>query len=182
MKMAKKLLAVVLAGVLALSVLTGCGNAASTKSVADAISDMCKSEGVTVKADPELNRKAKEIVEKVGLANQTALLAEDDETSDSDESLEDFELTDEVRAAILKILGEGYADKYVAVSLVKTKGNNVITQAYELMNNIEIVTKHELGGDTLKIGTTTFTWKGTSYRFAIFVGDAAEETHPTDKK
>ena len=39
MKMAKKLLAVVLAGVLALSVLTGCGGAVSTKTIAEAMSD-----------------------------------------------------------------------------------------------------------------------------------------------
>ena len=42
MKMAKKLLAVVLAGVLALSVLTGCGGAVSTMTIADAMSEMSK--------------------------------------------------------------------------------------------------------------------------------------------
>ena len=40
MKMAKKLLAVVLAGVLALSVLTGCGGAVSAKTIAEAMSDV----------------------------------------------------------------------------------------------------------------------------------------------
>ena len=40
MKMAKKFLAVALAGVLALSVLTGCGNSANTKSIAEAMSDI----------------------------------------------------------------------------------------------------------------------------------------------
>ena len=64
MKMAKKLLAVVLAGVLALSVLTGCGNAASTKTIADAMSDMGKAEGVEFKADSKLNEKAKAIANK----------------------------------------------------------------------------------------------------------------------
>ncbi len=183
MKMAKKLLAVVLAGVLALSVLTGCGDTVSTKSIADVLSDMYKSWGVTYKADPELNEKAKEIVKKAGLANQTALLAEGDETSEPDESLEDIELTDEECAAILEILGDGYADKYVTVSFVKTKGYNVTAQAAGLVMNINFITDHyDYSGDTLKIGTTTFTWKETSYRIAIIVGDAAEETHPTDKK
>ena len=64
MKMAKKLLAVVLAGVLALSVLTGCGNAASTKTIADAMSDMGKAEKVEFKADSKLNEKAKAIANK----------------------------------------------------------------------------------------------------------------------
>ena len=64
MKMAKKFLAVVLAGVLALSVLTGCGNAASTKTIADAMSDMGKAEEVEFKADSKLNEKAKAIANK----------------------------------------------------------------------------------------------------------------------
>ena len=55
MKMAKKFLAVVLAGVLALSVLTGCGNAASTKTIADVLSDMSKGQEIVYKADSKLN-------------------------------------------------------------------------------------------------------------------------------
>ena len=179
MKMAKKLLAVVLAGVLALSVLTGCGNTVSTKTIADVLSDMYKSWGITYKADPELNEKAKEIIDKAGLANQTALLAEDDEPSDSDVSLEDIVLTDDQCAAILKILGDGYADKYVEVSFVKTKGNNVTTQAAGLLMNSQNITDYEYDyyehGGTLRIGTTTFTWKETSYRFAVIVGDVEVE-------
>ena len=63
MKMAKKFLAVVLAGVLALSVLTGCGNAASTKTIADVLSDMSKGQEIVYKADSKLNGKAKELGE-----------------------------------------------------------------------------------------------------------------------
>ena len=135
MKMAKKLLAVVLAGVMALSVLRGCGDAASTKTIAEVLSDMYKSWGITYKADPELNRKAEEIVEKASQANQIALLAEaeDDETPDPDESLEDILSKEEVHAAILQILGKDYADKYVTVSFVKTKGYNVTAQAAGLL-------------------------------------------------
>ena len=70
MKMAKKLLAVVLAGVLALSVLTGCGGAVSTKAIAEAMSDktiaeamsdVSKDEGFVYEADPKLNEKARRI-------------------------------------------------------------------------------------------------------------------------
>ena len=47
MKMAKKLLAVILAGVLALSVLTGCGDAVSTKAIAEAMSDKTIAEAMS---------------------------------------------------------------------------------------------------------------------------------------
>ena len=40
MKMAKKFLAVALAGVLALSVLTGCGNSVKSKDIADSLNKM----------------------------------------------------------------------------------------------------------------------------------------------
>ena len=65
MKMAKKLLAVVLAGVLALSVLTGCGDAVSTKAIAEAMSDVSKDEGFVYEADPKLNEKAGQIAEMI---------------------------------------------------------------------------------------------------------------------
>ena len=79
MKMAKKLLAVVLAGVLALSVLTGCGNAASTKTIADVLSDMSKGQEIVYKADSKLNGKAKELGE---YAVKFAKDHEDDESSE----------------------------------------------------------------------------------------------------
>ena len=74
MKMAKKLLAVVLAGVLAVSLLTGCGGAVSTKAIAeamsdktiaDAMSDVSKDEGFVYEADPELDEKAGQIGEMI---------------------------------------------------------------------------------------------------------------------
>ena len=74
MKMAKKLLAVVLAGVLAVSLLTGCGgavstmtiagDAVSTMTIADAMSEMSKGEGVVYEEKPELNEKAGLIAEE----------------------------------------------------------------------------------------------------------------------
>ena len=54
----------------ALSVLTGCGKSANTKSIAEAMSDIGKTTGVTVKEDTKLNTKAKAIVE--ALANTAA--------------------------------------------------------------------------------------------------------------
>ena len=68
MKMAKKLLAVVLAGVLALSVLTGCNNSAATVTMVDALNDWSKvyGEGITFeKGDEKLQSQVNELVEIV---------------------------------------------------------------------------------------------------------------------
>lgn len=55
MKMAKKFLAVALAGVLALSVLTGCGDSVKSKDVADALTKM----GVKVEQSKDMDKTAK---------------------------------------------------------------------------------------------------------------------------
>ena len=55
MKMAKKLLAVALAGVLALSVLTGCGDSVKSKDIADSLTKM----GVKVKQSDDVDKTAK---------------------------------------------------------------------------------------------------------------------------
>ena len=54
MKMAKKFLAVVLAGVLALSVLTGCGNSVKSKDVAKALTKM----GIKVEQSKDVDKAA----------------------------------------------------------------------------------------------------------------------------
>ena len=56
MKMAKKFLAVALAGVLALSVLTGCGASVKSKDIADALTKM----GVKVEQDKDMDKTAEE--------------------------------------------------------------------------------------------------------------------------
>ena len=55
MKMAKKFLAVALAGVLALSVLTGCGNSVKSKDIADSLTKM----GVKVEQSKDVDKTAK---------------------------------------------------------------------------------------------------------------------------
>ena len=54
MKMAKKFLAVALAGVLALSVLTGCGNSVKSKDVAKALTKM----GIEAEQDKDMDKTA----------------------------------------------------------------------------------------------------------------------------
>ena len=56
MKMAKKFLAVALAGVLALSVLTGCGKSVKSKDIADSMTKM----GVKVEQSDEMDKTAED--------------------------------------------------------------------------------------------------------------------------
>lgn len=61
MKMAKKFLAVALAGVLALSVLTGCGASVKSKDIADSLTKM----GVKVEQDDGVDATAKETLKAI---------------------------------------------------------------------------------------------------------------------
>lgn len=61
MKMAKKFLAVALAGVLALSVLTGCANSVKSKDIADSLTKM----GVKVEQDDGVDKAAEETLKAI---------------------------------------------------------------------------------------------------------------------
>ena len=77
MKMAKKFLAVALAGVLALSVLTGCGDSVKSKDIADSLTKM----GVKVEQDDGVDATAKETlkaIEAIVNAPANAALKDDD--------------------------------------------------------------------------------------------------------
>lgn len=168
MKMAKKFLAVALAGVLALSVLTGCGDSANTKSIAEAMSDMYTAEGITFKEKSELNTKAKEIVEALAKADdaETAALTEGD--------ADDTEKIEAKKAKIMDIMGPSYNEQFVCISATETKGYNATAQAANLLANMTDV--HTPDGkepvDTWYIGTTTVTKDGTTYRFAVVTAEA----------
>ena len=164
MKMAKKLLAVVLAGVLALSVLTGCGNAASTKTIADAMSDMGKAEEVEFKADSKLNEKAKAIANKWVELENTEFDTED-------------EYVKAMKKSFMDIMGETYNDKYVFVAVTETKGYNVTAQAYNLlqtMDNVNDAVDKKEPADVYYVGTATITVKGEGYRLAVITADAED--------
>ena len=77
MKMAKKFLAVALAGVLALSVLTGCGKSVKSKDVADALTKM----GVKVEQSKDMDKTAEntlKAIEAIVNAPANAALKDDD--------------------------------------------------------------------------------------------------------
>ena len=168
MKMAKKLLAVVLAGVLALSVLTGCGGAVSTKAIAEAMSDktiaeamsdVSKDEGFVYEADPELNKKAGQIADMINNPGKETYIYE----------------------GIMGIMGDDYDDKYVWIAATTTKGNNVTAQASNLLEDVDIdsninsaVADDTSPANVRSIGTVPITENGVDYRFAVITADAVE--------
>lgn len=175
MKMAKKLLAVVLAGVLALSVLTGCGDAVSTKAIAEAMSDktiaeamsdVSKDEGFVYEADPELNEKARQIAEMIrtkGKGNGSGNAKD-------------------IYDKIMAIMGDDYADKYVWIAETTTKGNNVTAQASNLLEDVDIDSNinSKVADDTSpanvrSIGTVPITMNGVDYLFAVITADAVQD-------
>ena len=168
MKMAKKLLAVVLAGVLAVSLLTGCGGAVSTKaiaeamsdkSIAEAMSDRSKEKGVVYRAVPELDGKAGLIADLINHPGKEKYIYE----------------------GIMKIMGEDYADKYVWIAATTTEGNDVMTQASNLLEDVDkdsningAVPKGKSPANVRSIGTAPITVNGVDYLFAVITADAVQ--------
>lgn len=79
MKMAKKFLAVALAGVLALSVLTGCGKSVKSKDIADSLTKM----GVKVEQDDGVDATAKSTLKAIeAIVNAPANASKADDAAD----------------------------------------------------------------------------------------------------
>ena len=178
MKMLKKLLAVVLTGAMALTLLTACGsNAVNDKNIADALNDMAKGSFATYTFKPRTDEQA--------MAKAIAALSE------SDRNTKHGKLPEKVME-ILKLdkgganeesrfvwWGPAYADE------IGTAG-----QAYNVMNNIlsqKAVNADKLTGkkpaDIRYIGTAlgTMTFPGgeqKTVRFIVVTADA----EPVDKK
>lgn len=170
MKMAKKFLAVALAGVLALSVLTGCGNSANTKSIAEAMSDISKAAGITFKEDTKLNTKAKAIAEALAGDADTEALADDNEEQKAE------------KEKIMTIMGDSYNNQFVWISVTETKGYNATAQAANLLAGMDEgkvnAPKDEEPANTRFIGTTTVTQDGTTYRVAVITAAPKAEQTP----
>ena len=168
MKMAKKFLAVALAGVLALSVLTGCGNSANTKSIAEAMSDISKAAGITFKEDTKLNTKAKAIAEALAGDADTEALADDNEEQKAE------------KEKIMTIMGDSYKEQFVWLSVTETKGFNATAQAANLLAGMDEGKVNAPEGkepaDTRFIGTTTVTQKGITYRVAVITATVEKDS------
>ena len=171
MKMAKKLLAVILAGVLALSVLTGCSGAVSAKTIAEAMSDKTiaeamsdmSEEGVVYKADPELRQIAEKIV-------KPSAAMQEGETDIYDK--------------IMKIMGDDYVGKYVWIAVTATEGGNVTAQARNLLEGVDededsninsAVPNGTSPANDRYIGTVTATMNGVDCLFAVIIADAVQD-------
>lgn len=137
MKMAKKFLAVALAGVLALSVLTGCGDSVKSKDIADSLTKM----GVKVEQDDGVDKTAKETLKAIeaivdASAKDEAVAANDKITLDNAVKMSDGKIIEinniinDPNNAVKKALGmmatgtpaeTANATKKVRVALVKTE-------------------------------------------------------------
>ena len=137
MKMAKKFLAVALAGVLALSVLTGCGDSVKSKDIADSLTKM----GVKVEQDDGVDKTAKETLKAIeaivdASAKDEAVAANDKITLDNAVKMSDGKIIqinniiNDPNNAVKKALGmmatgtpaeTANATKKVRVALVKTE-------------------------------------------------------------
>jgi hypothetical protein len=128
MKMLKKLLAIVLTGAMALTLLTACGgNAVTEKSIADALNDMAKAteEGVT------FTPRAKERE----LAKAIAALSDED-LKELEEYLKNSSLPEKAEE-ILGINADGAnANNFVWCGVTYTDGFGVSGQAIQFMTQV----------------------------------------------
>lgn len=139
MKMAKKFLAVALAGVLALSVLTGCGKSVKSKDIADSLTKM----GVKVEQSDDVDKTAKETLKAIEAIVNDKTNADKADTDDSKITLDNaveghfgkvikgYTITDNAAKDVQKALGvladstvdaeKANVGKKVRVALVKTE-------------------------------------------------------------
>ena len=175
MKMLKKLLAVVLTGAMALTLLTACGsNAVNDKNIADALNDMAKGSLATYTFKPRTDEQA--------MAKAIAALSE------SDRHKKGGELPQQVKE-ILGIKKDGANENnFVWYGAVIADEIGTAGQAYNVMNNIlskDAVNADKLGdkepGDIRYIGTAlgTMTFPGGEQKTVRFIVVTAEAV---DKK
>ena len=132
MKMAKKFLAVALAGVLALSVLTGCGASVKSKDIADALTKM----GVKVEQSKDVDKtaentlKAIETIIAADSANKITLDNAVEKVTGKVISQEHIDVNTDAANAVQKALGvfttgegaeKANVGKQIRVALVKTE-------------------------------------------------------------
>ena len=191
MKMAKKFLAVALAGVLALSVLTGCGASVKSKDIADSLTKM----GFKVEQDDGVDATAKETLKAIeAIINSETNTGADKITLDNAVSkatgrvIKDYNISnipDAVKKALGLFTGTGAtaADKEndgkkVQVALVKTEDATKDASLQAAIAKDALLTAWAPTftefADTGKLGTAK-TSDG-KYILVVIVNDAVEKT------
>ena len=191
MKMAKKFLAVALAGVLALSVLTGCGASVKSKDIADSLTKM----GVKVEQNDGVDATAKETLKAIeAIINSETNTGADKITLDNAVSkatgrvIKDYNISsipDAVKKALGLFTGTGAtaADKEndgkkVQVALVKTENATKDASLQAAIAKDALLTAWAPTftefADTGKLGTAK-TSDG-KYILVVIVNDAVEKT------
>ena len=123
MKMLKKLLAVVLTGAMALTLLTACGsNAVTEKDIADAMNDMAKAKGTNVTFTPRAKERE--------MAQKLAALLESHSENDSDST----ELNAKLKKALgIDVGGVNEKSRYVWAANPVADGIGAAGQAHQIM-------------------------------------------------
>lgn len=182
MKMLKKVAAIALAGVLALSVLTGCGSKNSTGTVVDGLNDVAKlGDGqVTYVADSQMDEKvatiAKTVVEKAGDTKLTGkstyqIIGELQKNSDLVTALKPLTTFD-------KAVVDDETKPLYSISIVEigqsfniADGKNAYYAMSLVLDAVEINKPDTWGWEekgTSKVGTATCTIGGKEYMVALF--------------
>ena len=175
MKMLKKLLAIVLTGAMALTLLTACGsNAVNDKNIADALNDMAKGSFATYTFKPRTDEQA--------MAKAIAALSE------SDRNTKHGKLPEKVMEILKLDKGGANENNFVWYGAVIADEIGTAGQAYQAMNRIlsENAVKNKPEGKKpgdiryigTALGTMTFPDGQKTVRFIVVTADA----EPVDKK
>ena len=178
MKMLKKLLAIVLTGAMALTLLTACGgNAVNDKNIADALNDMAKGSFATYTFKPRTDEQA--------MAKAIAALSEAEWNKTKEDGDNKFS------KPVMKILklDEGGANKtsrFVWCGAVVADEIGATGQAYHAMN--EFLSQNAANADNLTgkkpadiryigtaLGTLTVHGKQTTVRFIVVTAEAVDK-------
>ena len=172
MKTLKKLLAVVLTGAMALTLLTACGgNAVNDKNIADALNDMAKGSFATYTFKPRTNEQA--------MAKAIAALSESDRNITGGKDSE----------KVMKILkldkGGANENNFVWYGAVIADEIGTAGQAYQAMNRIlsENAVKNKPEGKKpgdiryigTALGTMTFPDGQKTVRFIVVTAEAVDK-------
>ena len=180
MKMLKKMLAIVLTGAMALTLLTACGgNAVTEKDIVDALNDMAKGSLATYTFKPRTDEQA--------MAKAIAALSEAEWNTKGDGD-------NKFSGPVMKILGlneggKNETSRFVWCGAVIADEIGTTGQAHNVMNNI--LSQKAANADKLTgkepgniryigtaLGTLTIHGKQTTVRFIVVTADAEDPQHP----